>query len=380
MKILLLHPGASWATADVAQGLQYGLKYHGVQLVHFRLDQRITMAHKLLHIMWRQKKKEQPDLPKPHRADVMYQAGVGALEMALREKVDAVLIVSGMLLHPDVVIMMKRAGLRVVVLFTESPYDLAKELLFAKLVDGCWTNERTSVKDFAKVNPNAGYLPHGWHPERHGLTNDHDDVDVPAHDVVFVGTGFHERITWFNSIDWTGIDLGLYGNWKGLGLNKQVRALVKGECLDNHKTAALYRRAKIGLNLYRTSMGWGKGAPAIMYAESLGPRAYELAACGLFHLSSDRKEVKEVFGDLVPTFTTPTEAAALIRLWLADPAGRARIAEQLPACVAEMSWVSRAKTVIGDLQTLIGISPQAHDTAAESRDSSMRLVHGAAGG
>jgi spore maturation protein CgeB len=100
-------------------------------------------------------------------------------------------------------------------------------------------------------------------------------------------------------------------------------------------------------------MGWGKHAPSIQHAESLNPRAYELAACGAFHLSTYRQEVEEVFGDLVPTFTTPLEAEALIRTWLVDPAGRAEIAAQLPACVAESSWRTRATTVIGDLQTLL---------------------------
>ena len=366
MRLLLVHPGASWATADVALGLHDGLRYHGAQVVNFRLDQRIGFAHRTLHVMWRQKSKAavaagEPVLTKPTRADVLYQAGIGALEMALREKVDAVVIVSGMLLHPDVVIMMKRAHLRVVVLFTESPYDLEKELVFAARVDGCWTNERTSVAAFRAVNPSAGYAPHGWHPERHTVTATEADTTAAAHDVVFVGTGFTERAKWFNAIDWTGIDLGLYGNWKGCGLSKKLQACLMGDCISNDQTAALYRRAKIGLNLYRQSKGWGKGAPSIAHAESLNPRAYELAACGVFHLSQHRAEVREVFGDLVPTFSTPTEAAALIRLWLADPAGRARVAEALPACVAEQSWRHRAMPILGDLQSLLG-SPSGERT------------------
>jgi spore maturation protein CgeB len=351
MKVLLLHPGASWSTADVEAGLRYGLQYHGVHVVPYRLDQRIDFASKWLHTMWRQKKKAQPDLEKPKTHDVMYHAGVGALEMALRHRVDVVLVVSAMLLHPDVIVMMKRAGLRVVVLFTESPYDEEQELRVAALVDGCWTNERASVPRFAAVNPRAGYLAHAWHPERHFVSS-RSIGDLPSHDVVFVGSGFSERITWFNSIDWTGIDLGLYGTWKGLGLNKQVKAAVRGAQVTNEMAASLYRRAKIGLNLYRTSKGWRSGQ-RIAHAESLSPRAYELAACGAFHLSDHRAEVREVFGDLVPTFTTPHEAAALIRLWLHDAEGRARVAAALPACVAESSWTQRAATVIGDLQNLL---------------------------
>lgn len=352
MKVMILHPGASWSTADVYDGLSYGLQHHGVQVVPYRLDQRIGYAQRWLHTMWRQKKKLDPTLEKPKTHDVMYHAGVGALEMALRHRVDVVLVVSAMLLHPDVIVMMKRAGLRVVVLFTESPYDEEQEVRVAAMVDGCWTNERASVPKFLAVNPRAAYLPHAWHPDKHFVAA-RSIGELPSHDVVFVGSGFSERITWFNSIDWTGIDLGLYGTWKGLGLSKQVKASIRAAQVSNEMAASLYRRAKIGLNLYRTSKGWGRGAPRIAHAESLSPRAYELAACGAFHLSESRAEVREVFGDLVPTFSTPTEAAALIRLWLTDATGRARVAAALPACVAEASWADRAKTVIGDLQTLL---------------------------
>ena len=351
MKILLIHPGASWSTADVEAGLRYGLEQHGTEIVRYRLDVRIPRATKWLFANWRQARKVHPDISKPTTADCIYQAGIGALEVALRHRVDCVLIVSAMVLHPDVIVLMKRAGLRVTVLFTESPYDIAKELPIAAMVDGCWTNERTSVPIFQKVNPKSGYLPHAWHPERHDATAPLSD-EVAAHDVVFVGSGFSERIAWFNAIDWSGIDLGLYGTWKGLGLKAALRPCVR-EQIDNRLTAALYRRAKIGLNLYRTSMGWGKKAPSISHAESLSPRAYELAACGAFHLSDARAEVRERFGDLVPTFRTPADASALIRSWLADDAGRAHVSSLLPACVAECSWSERAKTVLGDLETLL---------------------------
>jgi len=335
----------------VEAGLRFGLKAHGVHVVPFRLDQRIDFAHKWLSVMWRRKRKDDPALPKPQQQDVIYHAGVGALEMALRHNVDVVLIVSAMYLHPDVIVLMKRAGLRITVLFTESPYDEEQELRVAALVDGCWTNERSSVPKFRAVNPRAGYLAHAWHPERHLVAA--RDPNIATHDVVFIGSGFHERVAWFNSIDWTGIDLGLYGNWDAVGLSRHVKAAVRGGVVNNEQSAHLYRAAKIGLNLYRQSRGWGRGTPVILHAESLNPRAYELAACGVFHLSECRAEVGEVFGDLVPTFTTPSEAAVLIRMWLARECERLRVAAQLPACVAEASWTQRAATVIGDLQSLL---------------------------
>jgi len=352
LRILLAHPGASWSTADVYDGLLYGLRELGVHVEQFRLDTRIDASNKALHALWRMKKKADPTLSKPNTIDIMYHASVGVLEMALRYQVDVVLIVSASLMHPDVIKYMKQAGLRVVVLFTESPYDHESEMKVAAMVDGCWTNERCMVPEFRTVNKNAGYLKHGWHPLKHFIAS-RSIGELPSHDVVFVGSGFAERVTWFNAIDWTGIDLGLYGTWKGLGLKPEVMACVRGTQISNEMAASLYRRAKIGLNLYRTSKGWGKAARKITHAESLSPRAYELAACGSFHLSEYRAEVSEQFGDLVPMFRSPTEAAALIRLWLTQPEERARVAAQLPACVAEASWVDRAKTVLGDLYRLL---------------------------
>jgi len=359
MKVLVTAPGASWSTADVEAGLLHGLQHHGIDLVRYRLDTRIDRSARWLHANWRRARKTNPTIEKPNVADVFYQAGIGALEMALRHQVDVVLVVSAMYFHPDVIIMLKRAGLRVVVLFTESPYDLDKELAIAKLVDGCWTCERSAVTAFQRVNRRVGYLRHAWHPVRHLAGPQPGDEQVPAHDVVFVGSGFHERVTWLSAIDWTGIDLGLYGNWDSLSTRHPLRAFVRGGVTANAVTSALYRRARVGLNLYRTSQGWGPTAPAIAHAESLNPRAYELAACGVIHVSTYRDEVVECFGDYVPTFDTPDQASAQIRTALAfDAATRAGIAAALPACVAESSWVQRATQVIGDLQTLLR-SPRA---------------------
>jgi len=354
LKVLVIGAGASTSTADVEAGLIFGLKAEGCTVIHYALEGRLHGAKKWLHNAWRLKRKTQPDILKPNDADVRYQAGMGALERALRHQVDAVIAVSGMFLHPDVLILMRRAGLIVTVLFTESPYDIEEELKVAQIVHACWTNERTCVEQFRSVCPNAGYLPHAWHPTRHTLSHA-GDSDVRAHDVVFVGSAFRERVEMFRSIDWTGIDLGLYGNWDSLAPRDRLRKYLYGGVQNNATAAAMYRRAKVGLNLYRSSKGFGWAAPQIApaSAQSLSPRAYELAACGVFHLSESRAEVAEVFGSAVPTFTNPTEAAALIRRWLADDAGRAAVAASLPAMVAESSWVHRARQVMTDVSALV---------------------------
>lgn len=345
MKILLVHPGASWSTADVEAGLRDGLEEHGVEVIRYRLDGRIERAASWLKAAWRKAAKADPAISRPTPADICYLASTDALAMALRHQVDLVLVVSAMFFHPDVVILLQRAGLRVAALFTESPYDLANEVALARHVDRCWTNERATVGAFA----NGSYLPHGWHPRHHRPGLQPGDIDQPAHDVVFVGSAFPERVAWLEAVDWTGIDLGLYGHWEALARRSPLRPFVKGGTVPNPVAAALYRRAAIGLNLYRQAGG----------AESLNPRAYELAACGVFHLSDARAEVREIFGPLVPIVDNPDEAGRVIRYWLAEPTLRAQVAAQLPACVASSTWTARAATVLADCRAFLQESDHA---------------------
>ena len=179
-------------------------------------------------------------------------------------------------------------------------------------------------------------------PERHnGEATVADDL-APEHDVVFVGTGFEERVDMLAAVDWTGIDFGLYGSWTLLGSRHPLREHLRAGVIDNRMTAALYRKAKIGLNLHRTSVGWGRGVEHItIKAESMNPRCYELAACGRFFVSDYRAEIGEVFGGLVPAFETAAELEALLRHYLADDEARLSIAAKLPEAVAPHTFDAR---------------------------------------
>ena len=231
------------------------------------------------------------------------------------------------------------------------------QLRMAPFADICWVNERTSVERFRKVNPNTFYLAHACDPAKH-YPKAKADENVPAHDVVFVGTGFQERIEILGAVDWSGIDFGLYGSWALLGSRHRLRRYIRGKMIDNDETAALYRRAKIGLNLYRQSMGFGRKAPRIEYAESLSPRAYELAACGRFYVSEHRAESEEVFGSLVPTFQSPDELAPLLRSWLKNDAAREIVSRRLAYTVKGHAWKDRAEQMIGDLNSVLGQSSE----------------------
>jgi hypothetical protein len=250
----------------------------------------------------------------------------------------------------------RKVGYKVATILTESPYWDNWQAAWAALSTVVFTNERTSVGVLREHQPLTYYLPHAYDPAKHapGGNGNGDHPDVPAHDVVFVGTDFPERVETLRAVDWDGIDLGLYGMWHSMGSRNKLRQYLHTGIVDNRMTAALYRHAKIGLNMHRQSADWSKDKPLITGAESLNPRAVELAANGVFTISDNRAEVGEVFGDVVPTYATPQELEELVRHYLAHPEERAEKAAQLPACVAGRTFDALGRQVLTTLEEYSG--------------------------
>jgi hypothetical protein len=345
VKILLAHPGASTSTSDIYDGLAPAFERAGHEVIEYRLDYRLNMAGTWLELARRKAQRNGKPLTVT-TADILYFASNGIIERALRFEVDWVLVVSGMCLHPDMFILLRRAGIKTGIILTESPYDEVEESRILPHVDAAWTNERTCVERMRRLNPHVWYLPHAYDPARHYPGAGGDDVAMPSHDVVFVGTFFQERIDMLAGVNWDGIDLGLYGNVELMGSRSKLRRFVRGLSTTNVETAALYRRAKIGLNLYRVSRGFGRVVETVVDAESLNPRALELAATGCFTLSDARAEVGEVFGGAVPTFDTPQGLEFLIRSWLAMPDERAAVAARLPELVAGRTFDTSVRQIM----------------------------------
>jgi spore maturation protein CgeB len=324
------------------------------------------MSGSWLNYVW---KKNGKRIEQPGPADVLYHAGTGIVERALRPPVSWVVVVSAMYLHPDWLVILKRAGLKVAAVLTECPYDDGHHVRMAPYIDLLWANDRGSLPTLRSVHPNVQYLPTAWDQRKHypGLGADRE---VTAHDVVFVGTGFQERIDLLSKVNWDGIDLGLYGNWRLLPSRHPLRRYVRDREVNNEVTAALYRRAQVGLNLYRTSVGFGRQADHTDLGESLNPRAYELAACGLFHLSEYRPEVIEHFHGRVPVFRDAAELETKLRWWLGHPEERAAYAKLLPPDVVNDHYGTRAQQVVRDLAAA---EPGSEASNAPAR---LEVVHG----
>ena len=340
MRLLVCHPGSLWATHDVYTGLSAGLKAGGHEVIDYALDGRISASRVWLHYLWRKQARAGGPLAgtRPSEADAIYHAGQEVVTRALRYDVDRVVVVCGAYFHPDCAELLRRAGVPTAVVFTESPYDDPEQAKLAPRFDVCFTNERTSVGRLRAANPNTHYLPAAYDPAAHGP---HLNGSAPAHDVVFVGSGFDSRTALLSAVDWGGIDLGLYGAWDDLAPNHPLRRYVREGVVDNARAGALYRKAKIALNLYRATGG--------VPAESLNPRAYELAADGVFTLSHHRAELLEKFDAAVPVITDAARLEALVRLYLPDRFARESAAARLAPAVAEDTYTHRAAQLVAHL-------------------------------
>lgn len=350
MRLLVCNSGTGFSTEDVHDGINGALTRAGHMTIPYDLHSRLEKEAEYLNFMAERRRAVDPDFPPPHMNDIVYRAGSGMLERALRHDVDWVLIVSGGYTHPSWLELLTKAGIRLGIVLTESPYlDELQATCMARYAEVCWTNERTSVPYLRGACPQTYYLPASFDATRHTPESrtGHPDYDcLPHHDVVFVGTGFKERIELLEAVDWGDIDFGLYGLWSKVPetspLYPHIRRDVCEGPIDNWRAAELYRRAKVGLNLYRTDSG--------QVAESLNPRAYELAACGVPYVSAYRAETRHVFGSIIPTFNDATELECLLRGLLMDDGGRRMMRDDLPACVAGHSFDARVAQMLADME------------------------------
>jgi glycosyltransferase involved in cell wall biosynthesis len=349
LKLLCLDPGSRWSTWDLYDGYTRAWQAQGHEVIPYLLDRRIVAAGRWLNYQWRLTGRQSV---RPTSNDVCYLASFESVIQALAHDVDWVINFSCLQFHPGVFHAIRKAGVKCAALLTESPYQDREQVYWASMANVAFTNERTSVEPLRHHNADVYYLPHAYDPERHhpGMNG----LDAPAHDAVFVGTAWPERVDLFSHVNWDGIDLGLYGLWKRLPSRHRLRQYVRGPMVDNAVTAALYRHAKVGLNPYRQSVRLNGTEGCVTTGESINPRAVELAACGCFSIADQRAEATEMFGDLVPSYSTPQELEEVIRFYLAHPEERDAKAAQLPAAVQGRTFDALGRQIINTLEAYSG--------------------------
>ncbi len=340
MRIVVVEPASSFSTADVADGLCAGLRAQGCEVLRYPLSDTLAVAC-TLHSLGL----AHAPLVAAH-FDPYKVASHMLTNWCYWKEPDAVIVVTGNCLPWQAVMTLKKMGFVTAMIATESPYiTTAREQHDAAIYDHVFTNERKAVPLFTRNPPaRVHYLAHAYNPERH--TAGPVEADLVC-DAFFVGTAFDERKALFAGVDWSGIDFRLWGAlWGGTASAEEITDLV----LDNEYAVPYYRSARINLNHHRTTGTYGDGSQiAPGDAESLGPRAYEIAACGGFQLCDDsRAELDDVFQGTIPTYRAGDSADLehQIRYWLAHEDRRRELAAMQHDAVQLHSWVHRARELL----------------------------------
>lgn len=321
MKVLSASSFHVSSTRDVWQKVNAGLEANGVEVVPFDLMQRYQL-YAFLHGKLERSKMKIPQDWAP--TTLAYEVLLGA---AVFHECDTVLIVSPQYLPVEIPQMMRRVGLKTAAFFTECPYeDTIHTPIVASVFDYAFVNDRHSVGLFEAFCEHVEYVPHCYDPKVQFPSEEERDENV-----IFIGTGYQSRVKFMKQVDWPA-RLDLYGWWpkEWLRYGTPLRKCVRSKSTTTpEETADLYRKAAVAFSLHREARYVGTDE-SIMRGEaySLGPRNWELAACGTFQVSDFRQELVDVFGDSVPLYETPAELTALLKRAFNEPGWRQEMAQR----------------------------------------------------
>lgn len=336
MRCLVIHPGPAFSVHDVFTGWVRGLHAQGVDTGAFNITTRAEFFADA-------QVERDGTLRKPFNDDDAYRLALDGIpaELWKHHPVDVVLIVSGFYVPADLMRMIRERGTKVVLLYTESPYEDDTQIDRCHEADLVLVNDPTNLERFRAVNPNTHYQWHCYDPEWHrpGVVADNYQSDF-----CFVGTGFPSRVDFLEAVDWTGIDVALAGFWGLLAEDSPLRQFVAhpiDECCPNPATVNLYRGTRLSANLYRQE----SERPELATGWAMGPREVELAAIGTPFLRDSRPEGDALF-PFLPTFTSPDEFTDLMRWHLAHPDVTAALGAQAQAAVHDRTFANSAARML----------------------------------
>jgi spore maturation protein CgeB len=323
--------------ADVYAGWVEALRGHGQDVHIFNLDERLAFYGAAL----RQVGEHQ--FERFLTAEQSYELAINGLYASLYQvRPDVLLVISAFFVTPKLLDRVRRSGTRIVIRHTETPYETERQLALAPYADINLVDDPTNIEAYRQVAP-TWYMPKAYRPSVH-----HPGPAIPEIecDLAFVGTAYPSRVAFFEAMDLSGLDVLLAGNWQGIAETSplyQYLAHGPDQCLDNEKTADVYRSARVGLNLYRREAQYPD--PQQVAGWSMGPRELEMAACELFFLRDPRGEGDEVLG-MLPTFSSPEEASELVRYWLDRPDERSALARKAREAIADRTFDSHAAALL----------------------------------
>lgn len=294
MRILFIHPAIEISVIDVSRGYRSALERAGHIVRDYYLGKRMMYHQKAL-----------PTEVNNNAQLISKQASETILTEALYHQAELVVLVCGLGVHPIALWLLAQTQIPAAIVFTESPYEDEAQKQWLDLTEtGISANVTVFTNDqYSAKKHGWNFLPPSYDSKAHFPAKAREEESC---DVLMIGTGWHDRQVFLEEVDWTGIDLRIYGVWPDLKENSPLFEFFYPVVIENLHIAPYYRSAKICINLNRSNSD----------ALTPGPRVYELAACEVFQISDPRVDMISLFGNSIPTYKTPKEMEKLIRYYL----------------------------------------------------------------
>jgi spore maturation protein CgeB len=343
MRILVVYPGHAHSTIDVAVGYEDALRELGHEVHGYNYHNSLSFYMGSLDY-W---EKTNPDF-KRMDGDFLILASERLAVEAIDFVPDVVLVVCGMALHRRGYELIDRLALPIFIMFTESPYadeTQAQVGLRAPGIRGLFVNDKSSIKRiWDETDIESEYLPHSYDPKKHYVYPGQKNRDVYFH-----GTLWPERMTIFSKLieSKNGYNIHIDGIDPAISVEDYEENGVN--TVPNEELARNYSLSRISINHHRTLMGVTDDGTQqhIRTAYSLGPRAYEIAACGGFQLcDDDRPELREIFGDTVATYSGSDNLLEQVTYYLRHEDEREAMAEQAREKVLACTFKDRAEKIL----------------------------------
>ena len=325
MRILAVEPGPLFSVLDVHRGWTKALRRAGHDVIDAGHSERLayfTRADELIT--------DSATAPQ----DLARVAGEGLLAKAYLYAPDVLLVTSAFFVDPLMYRAFQDRGTTVVLLLTESPYEDANQYALASYANVAIINDPTNLDEFRRVQPNTFYLPHAYDPEVH---HPRDPDPDKVCDLFWAGTAYPSRIDWWETVDLSGLDVKLAGNWQALDKGSRLHKYLVDDdpewCMDNAEVAEWYSSARASVNTYRLEAT----SEAAAQGWAMGPREVELAATGCFYLTQSRPENRQVL-PMVPVFSDPDDFSRKLRWWLDHDQARADVIGAAREAIADRTF------------------------------------------
>lgn len=335
MKILLVYPGTHHSTIDVALG--YHEAFQELCLtVHPYYFHDYLDYHAGALAYWQE---HNPDFQASDRLCGLL-ASEPLIVHVVEHQPDVILIVSGLSLHPRAYELLKRMDIPVAMILTECPYidEAQMRMLISSGAKLAFVNEKNSARPMAEqTGIRTLYLPHSFSHVRHKPGH---APPVYETDIFFHGTSWPERRELFGQLTQNGYKIRIVG--AGFDDDGNIVSIA-----GNHELIRWYRGCKIALNHHRTMTEPGAAPILTGSAWSLGPRAYEIAACGAFQLCDDtRPELFEIFGNSVATYRDARDLQRQVDYYMSHEMERMSMAAKARELAADCRFVDRAREIV----------------------------------